>query len=1201
MGTHSPDSQPGLLPGLSIIHGNRLEDLRDVAVHWISTHSLGVLETEQFIVQSNGMAQWLKLALAEDDGCGISAGLETQLPGTWVWTAYRAILGDDTIPTDSPYDRERLVWRFFSILPTLLTDDTFSSLNRFLEGDTDQRRQYQLACRLADLFDQYQVYRADWLKGWAEGKDQLLTGGGRWVDIPPQHAWQAELWRRLRARVPAAIQNIGRSDLHQAFLQKASDTRVRPAMLPPRVIVFGISSLPKQVLETLYAVSHLCQVLLFVNNPCRHFWADIIEDRELLRIDHARHSGKETMPTPLDPVEVYQHANPLLAAWGKQGRDYIGLVYGYDAPETYRKNFAEIDLFRDVVPLDDRGTLLHEIQQAILDLEPPAPDSESRRPVARGDRTIAFQVAHSRQREVEILQDQLLHSFETLDHLLPRDVVVMTPDIEGYAPHIEAVFGNLTPDNSRFIPFTIADHPGKKSVPLVKALERLLRLPDLRMATRDFMDLLEVPAFQRRFGFEETDLPRLFQWIKGAGISWGLNQAQRASFGLPPDLDQTTWAFGLNRMLLGYAVGTNKAWRNIEPYDEIGGLEAHLVGRVANVVERLESLWTTLQSSASPEQWCRCLRTLARDFFEPVDAGERLVLNRMDQVLDDWLNACTQADLDQELTLSVVRDYFLEKMAVQGVSQKFLAGMVNFGTLMPMRAIPFRVVCLLGMNDGAFPRSHPPLDFDLMAEPGMYRPGDRSTREDDRYLFLEALLSARERFYLSHVGRDVRDNSERTPSVLVGQLRDYINAGWYLEPGCAEPEHRESGCPEPERPEPGQPGHEDLNLVDYLTTVHPLQPFGRVYFTGQDASLFTYALEWQNCLGRQNDPPREQRLETPPCVDALTLGPLTGFMKNPVKFFYTHCLSIRFDDIGLENLDHEPFALDLLAPFNLGATLLSAGLAAGIGPELYPGRGGPSVVEAAVVEAADRLTRTGELPMAGFGTLAAENLATPVIDMLTRYGSLVERWPRPCDPMEIALVIHQEGWPEIRLDDWLDNMITRDAVDPGAFGPQFARQQFYPRNILDRGGKLSLVYPLVSLWVGHVAGCAMGIDLTSHLIAPDAVAAFHPLDKPAALTILMEILTVFRQGLARPLPVTAKTGVAYAAALVAKDEQRAKNDAARVYAGDGFNARGELGYDPYLQRTFPDFDSLWQAHDTLFKDLAATLYAPMVQAVVNEE
>ncbi|EMS77965.1 exodeoxyribonuclease V subunit gamma [Desulfotignum phosphitoxidans] len=349
MDTQNQNTGQELSPGLSIIHSNHLEDLRQVAVRWIKTHPLQVLETEQFIVQSNGMAQWLKLALAADDGCGISAGIEMQLPGRYVWSAYRAVLGSDIIPEESPYDKERLMWRIFRLLPGLCTESIFDPLNRFLEHDKDQRKRSQLAVHLADLYDQYQVYRADWLGDWAQGVDRLARVAGQPVPLGEEQQWQAELWRRIKADVPEEYRTIGRSDLHHRFLEKAGTFNgPRPNELPPRVIVFGISSLPRQVLETLHAVSSLCQVLLFVHNPCRHFWADIIEDRELLRIEHARHKAKATMPEPLDPELLHQHANPLLAAWGKQGRDYIGMLYGYDEPEKYETAFSQIDLFADL-------------------------------------------------------------------------------------------------------------------------------------------------------------------------------------------------------------------------------------------------------------------------------------------------------------------------------------------------------------------------------------------------------------------------------------------------------------------------------------------------------------------------------------------------------------------------------------------------------------------------------------------------------------------------------------------------------------------------------------------------------------------------------------------------------------------------------------------------------------------------------------
>ncbi len=1175
MDIQNQNTGQGLSPGFSIIHSNHLEDLRQVAVGWIKAHPLQVLETEQFIVQSNGMAQWLKLALAADDGCGISAGIEMQLPGHYVWNVYRAVLGGDIIPEESPYDKERLMWRIFRLLPGFCAEPVFDPLNRFLEHDKDQRKRSQLAAHLADIYDQYQVYRADWLEDWAQGVDRLARIAGQPVPLSENQLWQAELWRRIKADVPEEYRTIGRSDLHHRFLEKAGTLAGhRPKELPPRVIVFGISSLPRQVLETLHAVSSLCQVLLFVHNPCRHFWADIIEDRELLRIGHARHKAKATMPEPLDPELLHQHANPLLAAWGKQGRDYIGLLYGYDEPENYETAFSQIDLFADFIVPGGTNTLLQQVQQAVLDLDPLPKDEGAKQAVVSEDASIRFHLAHSRQREVEILQDQLLHCFETLEDLKPRDIIVMTPDITSYAPHIEAVFGNLSFTDPRFIPFTIADKPNKESVPLLKAIETLLHLPDSRMGVSEVMDLLDVRAFRKRFKIAAADLPKLRQWIEETGISWGLNGEQRTFFGLPGGLEQNTWAFGLDRMLLGYAVGKGAEWNGIEPYEEVGGLDAALAGPLSDVIRQLESLWQDLNQTGTPTVWCQRIRTLARDCFTARESQDQLTLSRLDQVLDQWLDACDQAMLDEALTLAVVREFLLARMKESSISQRFLAGMVNFGTLMPMRAIPFRVVCLLGMNDGDFPRSHPPLDFDLMAGKGLYRPGDRSRREDDRYLFLEALLSARERMYISYVGRDDRDNSERMPSVLVGQFRDYLAAGWCLKNDGA--------------------GNKDL--LDALTCIHPLQPFGTDYFLENSSGLCTYAHEWRTSLDTQKNQSPDKNvnkpLDPPDFEGSLTLASLIRFFKNPVRYFFNQRLSVWFDELSVTGRDQEPFALDFLAPFGLGNQLLEAGLHAG-----------HSDVSSAVAAEALRLTRTGDLPMAGFGHLAADELSKPVMDMLKGHQALLEQWPCLCDPMEISLRIAPDNMPPVVLDDWLDMVYEINTPD-GAGGSKdlarFARWEFYPLSVMGSRGNITRMHSLAGLWVKHVAGCARGLALASHLVAPDATVSLSPMAQPRAGKILTDMVSCLFNGLRLPLPVTAKTGLTYAHALISKDADEAKAEALKTYQGDGFRS-GELDYDPYLQRAYPGFEDLWQARDNHFVFLCQTLYQPLVEALEKEE
>ena len=328
-----------LSPGFSVIYSNRMEDLRKVAVRWVRKHPLAPLENEVFIVQSNGMAQWLKLAMAEDGGCGISATVSFQLPGRFLWQACRAVLGPDDIPTESPYDKEPLKWRLYRLLGGLSHED-FSAIARFLSDDPDTLKRYQLACRLADLYDQYQVYRADWLEDWTLGRDELRNTRGKPVPLPPEQRWQARLWRLIQSDVPDSKRATSRSSLHGRFLKAVRTLSKRPPTLPRRITIFGISTLPAQTLEALHALSPYTQILFFVHNPCRHYWADLMDERSLSVPEPIRRVDHEETFTDTRGESQHRDVNPLLASWGKQGRDYLGLLYGYDQPEEYRKKFS---------------------------------------------------------------------------------------------------------------------------------------------------------------------------------------------------------------------------------------------------------------------------------------------------------------------------------------------------------------------------------------------------------------------------------------------------------------------------------------------------------------------------------------------------------------------------------------------------------------------------------------------------------------------------------------------------------------------------------------------------------------------------------------------------------------------------------------------------------------------------------------------
>ncbi|MDO1527496.1 exodeoxyribonuclease V subunit gamma [Fulvimonas sp. R45] len=1147
-------------PGLMVVHGNRLEDLRDLLLAWLARTPLAPLEDETMLVQSNGIAQWLKLALARPRGAGgmgISAAVDMQLPGRFLWNAYRAVLGREAVPPDSPFDKSRLAWRLMRLLPAQLGHADFAPLRHFLgtgqadPAQPDPARLFQLAQQVADLFDQYMVYRADWLDDWEHGRDVLRDDlRGRREPLPERQRWQAQLWRRLLDDVGPAQRHSHRAAVHRTFLARAATLEQRPHGLPRRIVVFGISSLPQQTLEALTALGRTCQVLLLVANPCRHYWADIIEDRELLKAGQHRHAGKPGLPPEPRYEELHQHANPLLAAWGKQGRDYIRLLDSFDHPDAYRPRFAalgrDIDLFAD----PGRDSLLHQVQQAILDLEPLPAAPAQRRPWTPDDGSLRFHVAHNPQREVEILHDELLAMFEDAarkgEPLAPRDVMVMVPDIQAYAPHIQAVFGRAPPGHPRHLPCSIADRPARGAAPLLVALEQLLRLPESRFAAGDILDLLDAPALRRRFGLDEAALPVLRRWIEGAGIRWGLSGEQKQSLGLPP-LEQNSWRFGLRRMLLGYAVGDGESLDGIAPYAEVGGLDAALVGPLDALLERLEHYWRLFATPATPVQWTARLRALLADAFDAGrDDDDALLLQRLDDALAGWEQACAEAGFAAPLPLAVVREHWLASVDESRLSQRFLGGAVSFGTLLPMRAIPFRVVCLLGMNDGDYPRRHAAPDFDLMARPGQQRPGDRSRREDDRYLFLEALLSARDALYVGWVGRSARDNAGLPPSVLVGQLRDYLAAGWHLAGDDARD------------PDAGR------RLLDALTTEYPLQPFGRRYFEADgDPRVFTYASEWQRAhrpATAVDAPLAPWQPEAP-----LGLGLLQRFLKAPARSFYAERLGVHFADDDGEAADAEPFALDGLQRHAATGTLLHAAIAGG---------------GAALAPAAQRLREQGELPPGGFGALALASIEAAAQQAGAAWRALDGRWPQAADLRELRHEAHG-----LAVEDWLG-----DLRDDGAGGhvrllATASRLQGRTAPRHDR---------LLDAWATHLLANACALRLATHVVAPDAVLALAPLEAGAAIHHLDALLGALRANMQSPLPIARKTAFAWLLAEAEGTKDPAAAARACYDLGEGpWGRSGEVGEDACLARLWPDFDHLHAAGFERWLHL----YRPLLDAV----
>lgn len=1116
-------------PGLLVLHGNQLESLRDSTLDWLQQQPLDPLEPAVFLVQSNGIAEWLKTALAQRQG--ICAATQVLLPGRFLWDVYRHMLGRDAVPRRSAFDKSALTWRLMRLLPALLADPSFAPLRHFL-ADPDPQRRLQLAQRLADLFDQYQVYRADWLEDWAAGRDVLRRAQGDALPLSDVQRWQAQLWRAVIADMPSGTSGMGRAQVHRHFLAAIEAGQPPVERLPRRVVLLGISALPWQTLEALAALATHTQVIMAVPNPCQYYWGDIMDGRELMRSERRRHAlrgGRELASVPLEDLHGFSH--PLLASWGRLGRDFVRMLDTFDDVESARGRFTcpRVDVFSE----GPGEHVLAQVQAAIRDLLPL--QEHARAVVAASDTSIVFHIAHSAQREVEVLHDQLLAWLDVKQKpLRPRDVVVMVPNIESFAPAIRAVFGQYGRHDARYIPFEIGDVKDRSVNPLLLALTWLLALPTQRCRQSEIRDLLDVPAIAARFGLTADDLPRLAQWIDGAGIRWGLDTAHRAGLDLAAGGLDNTWLFGMRRMLLGYASGSSLAFADIEPYADVGGLDAALAGSLAQLVETLRTWNEWLQEPASPVVWGERARDLLLAFFRAESEADILTMTRLETALQQWLEACAEAAFDEAVPLGVLREAWLAGLDEPTLDHRFVSGGVTFCTLMPMRAVPFRVVCLLGMNEADFPRHAPRADFDLLIQAGLARPGDRSRRDDDRYLMLEALLAARDRLYISWAGRSVRDNSVQPPSVLVAQLRDYLTAGWQVD-------------------------------LRQLTQEHPLQPFSRRYFElaeiKPEADPYakipqTYAKEWRAAHATLPADANALPVFVPEPDQRLNIAELTRFLQQPARYFFLRRLGVFFGRDHEEAEDDEPFELDALDNYLLTESLLNDDQIADSAGE----------VAVQLAAKAQSLARQGKLPFGLIGQRWQSELVNQLVPVRLAWLDLKRCYPHSAEKLPLRLSHHG-----VKLEDWLDRMHSD--------GRKIVSLSQTPGKLLNAAGNIR-ADKLIAAWLRQLGAATLQQPVTGFLLGRDALIEMRAIDADAATQQWQALLLAWREGMNRPLPTACKTALAWL-----QDEQ-----AAMIYDG-GHNVTGE-GTDTCLARLWPDFASLSAQEE--WETWSAQLYRPLL-------
>ncbi|WP_298867898.1 exodeoxyribonuclease V subunit gamma, partial [uncultured Gimesia sp.] len=836
---------------LYLHQSNRIENLFAKLVEIIQSPLDDVFQPETIVVENSGMARWLSHHVAQS--LGISANIQFSLPASFIWTMLSSQLEQSHLEVG--FSKNSLLWLAMKLIPELQDKEGFEAINRYLQGADSEIKTYQLSRQIARLFDQYLVYRPEMVQDWESGK---------------KDGWQSDLWRAMK-EVSGRPHWINLSDeFRRSIEQKGFDK----SKLPHRMSLFAMFSMSPRYLELLGLVSEHVDVHVYIINPSCAYWGDIVSEKDLawLRARWEK-TGRD------DVSEIYEVGNPLLASMGKPCRDFI---------DQWQEQLHEEGLsdFRD----DSHESLLAHLQNDILNLQNRGAGDIDALTIPL-DHSLEVHACHGPMREVQVLHDRLLSLFDpsrkgrSLNDLKPQDIVVMAPNIDQYAASIEAVFGALS--GQRGIPYSIADQ-SIATHPLIETLLAWLLLPDERFEADTVLGWLELPAVKAKLRLDDNASERIRHWVINSGIRWGIDGAHKQSMGLPAN-EQNTWLFGLRRLSIGYSMSSDvDLFGSVAPFIDIEGAEAEWLGQLEAFIHQLADIRHELKEPATVIDWQQRINRIMDTFFETDDLDE-LLLNNVRELLDTLATTAETAGYSGTMSFRVMHQHLSSALSAATSSYQLLSGRVTFCNMASVRFMPFRVVCLLGMSDDSFPRNESSPGFDLIAKQPLK--GDRSQRADDRYLFLQSLLSAREVLHISYVGRSQRDNSERIPSVVVSEVLEYIQQGYVLD---------------------------NDTLLKRIQYEHPLQPFSAKNYDVKSGDG-SYSSEWLE----RNISTKSFASDALPAASieqdqrSVSIRSLKNFLENPARHFLKNSLGIQSAEYTSSVEDSERFELDALQSYGL--------------------------------------------------------------------------------------------------------------------------------------------------------------------------------------------------------------------------------------------------------------------------------------------
>jgi exodeoxyribonuclease V gamma subunit len=1004
-------------------------------------------EQELVMVPAKGIERWLSQQLAHrlghapgrDDG--VCAGVQFRSPCSLV----SELTGTRDEDAWSP---DALVWPMLGVLDASFGEEWCRALSLHLghgqsgeDGELRRGRRYSVARRLAGLFASYAVQRPSLLADWEAGRDTDGAGAA----LSPDLLWQAQLWRRLVVAV-AAPSPVERHTATVALLGTDPDA----VDLPERLSLFGHTRVPVTEIELLAARAAHREVHLWLPHPSDPLWEAL-----------AGLSG--SVPRQLDESHEQVH-HPLLASLGRDVREL---------QRSLQRSLGTRVQATSVPPSDREGpartTLLGWLQH---DLAANSTADPSRRTIDPADRSVQVHACHGPARQVEGLREVLLGLLADDPTLEPRDILVMCPDIEAYAPLITAAFGMAAVQQDNVDTGPVAGHhPGHRlrvmqadrsltqTNPLLAVVAHLLDIAGGRAEASRILDLLACDPVRRRFGLSDTDLETVASWVDGAGIRWSFDAAHRAEYGLESYV-QNTWRFGVDRVLAGVAVSDDaeRYFATTLPLDDVASTSIDLAGRLAECLDRLQRVTDDLSGEHPVGHWLDAI-TRGVDELTAVARGDEWQRGQLHRELRGL--ATDPAADGTTLRLSDVRALMGERVAGRPTRANFRTGTLTVCTMTPMRSVPHRVVCLLGVDDGVFPRGITVDGDNVLARTPLT--GERDPRSEDRQLMLDAVLAARQTLVITYTGASETTGLPRPPAVPLQELLDALDLT-----------------------ATGGAGH--------ALERHPLQAFDpRNLDPAQPFSFDRQALAGARAAARDRVPvPELRRTTLPPRPGDVALAELVAFFKAPVKEFLRKRLDIALPEEAEESHDGMPVELNGLQQWAIGDRMLT---------DLLAGR--------TRQHSLDREWRRGELPPGRLGW----RLAGRLIDQAEPVAELVDSLRAGRRPTAV----------DVSVDLGSGRMLTGTVTD--VFGERVVRANFSrlgPKHWLDAW------LPLLALCAAHPGrGWSAGSVGRGGRGVPTARAVWGSVDDAASL--LADLVAIYDAGMRGPLPLPVKTGHAWAA------------------------------------------------------------------------